>query len=198
MNSTAYKTRISSPFQVARKPQFSPVERKDTVHEEMKKLLGTYNFSATFEIDNQTATTLKDIPGRVIAFICTLKIGDKIVGQGRGTTAINQINKFIVKNICFAFNGSLVDAIVRSTKIQDMFRPDAIPHPWTNASPVPTSTYKVPDDEESDIATPKQVDYLRQLIQINVGDEDEREGMESQLSELTKSEASDMIKSFQR
>lgn len=195
---TTYKPRISSPYQVARKPQYSPVVKTDTVSEEMKKLLGTYQFSATFEEDTQTANTLKHIQGRVIAFICTLKLGEKIIGQGRGTTAINQVNKFIVRNIGFAFNGSLVDAVVRSTKIQDMFRADAIPHPWIDAGSVPSSTYKVQDEEESDIATPKQVEYLRQLIQVNVGDEDEREGMESQLSELTKSEASDMIKSFQR
>jgi hypothetical protein len=193
---TTYRTRIPSPFQVAKKP-FKP-EKTDTLHNEVQKLLGTYEFSATFEVDSQTATTLNHIPG-LIAFLCTVKSKKtgKVIGQGRGTTAINQINKFIVRNISFAFNASLVDAVVRSTKIQDVFRPDATPHPWTDANSTPSDAYKV-QDTESDIATPKQVDYLRQLIQINVGDEDEREGMESQLGELTKSEASDMIKSFQR
>ena len=91
------------------------------------------------------------------------------------------MNRFIVRNINFAFNASLVDAVVRSTKIQDVFRPDAVPHPWT-------------DTGEADVATPKQVEYIRQLAQVL--DESSREHIESQLSELTKSEASKMIESF--
>lgn len=185
-----YKTRIPSPFQVARKPKFPPVENTDTVRDEVKKLLGTYQFSATFEEDTQTATTLKHIPG-LIAFICTIRKGDKVIGQGRGTTVINQVNRFIVRTINYAFNASLVDAVIRSTKILDVFRPDATPHAWNGANSAS------PDAEVADIATPKQVDYLRQLIQVNC-DEDERENMEAQLGELSKSEASDMIKSFQR
>jgi len=198
MNATTYKNRIPSPFQVNRKSSYSqPKETtKDTLHDEMQKLLGTYKFSATFEEDLQTASTFNQIPG-IVAFICTLKLGDKVIGQGRGTTAINQINRFIVRNISFAFNASLVDAVVRSTKIQDMFRKDAIPHPWTEVSPAPAVANQAPDVETSDVATPKQVEYLRQLINVNFS-EDDRENMEAQLTELTKSEASDMIKSFQR
>ncbi|MDO8435082.1 MAG: hypothetical protein Q7S89_00135 [bacterium] len=152
----------------------------------MKKLLGTFDFSAKFEIDTQTADTFNQIPG-LVAFICTLKKGDQIIGQGRGTTVINQMNRYIVRNINFAFNASLVDAVVRSTKIQDVFRSDTTPHPWTDAG----------EAEAADVATPKQVEYLRQLIQTNL-DEGERENMEAQLSELTKSEASKMIESFRR
>ncbi len=199
MNATAYKNRIPSPFQVNRKKPFETknVAESDTVREEINKLLGTFEFSATFEVDTQTATTLKHIPG-LIAFLCTIKKGDKVIGQGRGTTVINQVNRFIVRTINFAFNAALIDAVVRSTKILDVFRPDAVQHPWTEASPAPSNTYKVQEGEASDIATPKQIDYLRQLIQINVEGDDEREGMESQLSELTRSEASKMIESFRR
>src|SRR3989344_3071241 len=135
MYTPTYKSRVPSPFQVNRsKPyQVSKTEKKDTLRDEMKKLLGVYQFTATFEEDVQTANTFSQIPG-IVAFICTLKMGDKVIGQGRGTTAINQINRFIVRNITFAFNASLVDAVVRSTKIQDSFRPDATPHPWTEAN----------------------------------------------------------------
>jgi hypothetical protein len=177
--------------------QVPNVADSDTVRDEVKKLLGTFEFSATFEVDTQTVSTLKHIPG-LIAFLCTIKKGDKVIGQGRGTTVINQVNRFIVRTINYAFNAALIDAVVRSTKILDVFRPDAIQHPWTEASHAPSNTYKVQGEEVSDVATPKQIDYLRQLIQVNVGEEDEREGMESQLSELTRAEASNMIKSFQR
>jgi hypothetical protein len=188
MNNIAYKNRIPSPFQVARKPYYKKEMPKDTVQEEINKLLGTYQFSATFEEDTQTANTLKHIPG-IIAFVCTIKKGDKVIGQGRGTTVINQMNRFIVRTINYAFNASLVDGIIRSTKILDAFRPDATPHAWSGADE--TSS----DVEVSDIATPKQVDYLRQLIQLNC-EEDEREGWLSQLSELTKEEASQAIQRF--
>ena len=189
---TTYKTRIPSPFQVNRKKPFETknVAESDTVRGEVNKLLGTYQFSATFEVDTQTASTLKHIPG-LIAFLCTIKKGDQVVGQGRGTAVINQVNRFIVRTINFAFNAALIDAVVRSTKILDVFRPDAVPHPWTNTDA------KAPE-EAPDIATPKQIEYLRQLIQTNVAEDDEREGMEAQLSELTRSEASKMIESFRR
>jgi len=198
MNATAYKNRIPSPFQVSKKKPFETknVAESDTVRGEVNKLLGTYQFSATFEVDSQTASTLKHIPG-LIAFLCTIKKGDQVVGQGRGTAVINQVNRFIVRTINFAFNAALIDAVVRSTKILDVFRPDSVPHPWTSTGSAPSSAYKV-QDEESDIATPKQIEYLRQLIQVNVDEDDEREGMEAQLSELTKSEASKMIESFRR
>ncbi len=192
MNATTYKNRIPSPFQVNRKKPFEAknVAESDTVRSEVNKLLGTYQFSATFEVDTQTVSTLKHIPG-LIAFLCTIRKGDQVVGQGRGTAVINQVNRFIVRTINFGFNAALIDAIVRSTKILDVFRPDSVPHPWTSAD---SKTQEV----ESDIATPKQIEYLRQLIQINVEEDDRREGMEAQLSELTRSEASKMIESFRR
>lgn len=198
MYTPTYKSRVPSPFQVNRsKPyQVSKTEKKDTLRDEMKKLLGVYQFSATFEEDTQTASTFNQIPG-IVAFMCTLKMGDRVIGQGRGTTAINQINKFIVRNISFAFNASLVDAVVRSTKIQDVFRPDALPHPWADANSASPSAYKADDAETSDSITPKQVEFLRQLISVNM-DESERENMEAQLSEMTKQEASKMIESFRR
>jgi hypothetical protein len=186
---TTYKTRVPSPFQVKKPYRPANVSDSDTVREEINKLIGTYQFSATFEVDTQTASTLKHIDG-LIAFLCTIKKGEKIIGQGRGTAVINQSNRFIVRTINFAFNSALIDAIVRSTKILDAFRPDAVQHPWSS---VPDKTVS----DGADTATPKQIEYLRQLINVNFS-EDDRENMEAQLSELTRSEASDMIKSFQR
>lgn len=64
MNNTAYKPRISSPYQMAQRPVYKKEVPKDTVQEEMQKLIGRYEFSAEFAVDTQTATTLKDIQGR--------------------------------------------------------------------------------------------------------------------------------------
>lgn len=196
MYTPTYKSRVPSPFQVKRTSYAVPKpEKKDTLRDEMKKLIGVYEFTASIEEDLQTTSTLSQVPN-LCAFICTLKMGDKILAQGRGATAINQINKFIVRNITFAFHGALVDAVVRSTKIQDSFRPDATPHPWSEANSASPSSYSA-DAPDTSIATPKQVEYLRQLISVNM-DEGERENMEAQLSEMTKQEASKMIESFRR
>lgn len=196
---TAYRTRVPSPFQVTRRPYIQPVEKTDTVREEIQKLLGTYQFSATFEEDTQTVATLKHIPG-LVAFLCTIKKGDKVIGQGRGTTVINQVNRFIVRTINFAFNASLVDAVVRSTKILDVFRPDAVQHPWNGADTAKPAAYREAEryDSGDDGITEKQKSYLLGLIQTNVADEDDREQQIAQLGEMTREEASVAIKSFMR
>jgi hypothetical protein len=188
MNTTTYKKRIPSPFQVSKKP-YTPanVSDSDTVRDEVKKLLGTHQFTATFEEDVQTTTALKHIPG-IVAFLCTIKKGDKVIGQGRGTTAINQVNRFIVRTINYAWNASLVDAIVRSTKILDVFRPDNAPHPWVNSQP------QKQDDYAGDAPiTAKQKELLTSLIYQHIGNEDEQERRLQEAESLSKDDAGEMI-----
>jgi hypothetical protein len=152
----------------------------------MQKLLGSHTFTAIFAVDEQTASTFNGTDG-LVPFICTLKMGEKVIGQGRGATVINQMNRFVMRSITFAYHASLIDAVVRATKLMDVFRPDAMPHPWS-ASDIAT---------EAPAATPKQVEYLTQLIQMNC-EGDELEQRMSQLSGLTRSEASEMIESYKR
>ena len=182
MNTTTYPVRRPDSF---RKPAVTAPknEMSTIISSEMKKLLGTYHFTATFEEDIQTTNTFKSING-LTAFICTLKQGDNVIGQGRGTGVINQMNRFVTRTISFAYNSAFIDAAVRASKLQDIFRPDSSPHPWSE------------EVEMDEAATPKQIDYLRQLIHINVDDTEELDRLDSQLSDLTKHEASEMIKSF--
>ena len=82
-----------------------------------------------------------------------------------------------------------------------MFRPDAVPHPWTTANTAKPAIYKELDRYDSsggDGITDKQKSYLLQLIQSNVADEDDREQQISQLDELTRDEASEAIQSFKK
>lgn len=182
MNTTTYKTNPTSSY----KPAVTPKnDLRSLVSSEVSKLLGTYHFTATFEEDIQTTNTFNGIPG-LTAFICTLKHGDVVIGQGRGTGVINQVNRFVIRTIGFAYNASFIDAVVRATKLQDVFRTDDDAHPWAEVL------------ETEDIATPKQIDYLRQLIHLNIDNEDELSRLDSQLSGLTKQEASQMIESFRR
>ena len=98
-----------------------------------------------------------------------------------------------MRNISFAFHASFIDAVVRSTKLQDVFRPDRIPHSWNGPSVEASESC-----ESGETITDKQKSYLLQLIQTNVADEDEREGMVSQIDEYTKEEASQAIQTFAR
>jgi hypothetical protein len=183
---TTYKTRTPSPFPVRRMhmPTAKP-HTEDVPRSAMQNLLGTYQFNATFEEDTQTAKTFEAIPN-LIAFICTLRKDGEVIGQGRGTAVINQVNRFVMRTINFAHNAALVDAVVRATKLQDIFRPDNAPHPWGDIA------------EIDDKATTKQVEYLRQLIQTGIDDDEERDRVGASLETLTKSEASQMIESFRR
>jgi len=53
----------------------------------------------------------------------------------------------------------------------------------------------MPEEGADDLATARQVDYLKQLIQINL-DDPEREQRLTEVDQLTKSEASQAIASF--
>ena len=110
---TIYEPKYISPFQIMERKMLNTQSKGHPVAEEVQKSVGTYELSATFEEDSQTLQTLKHVPG-LIAFICTLKKGTQIIGQGRGMAVLNKVNRFIERTVRAAFNASLVDAVVRS------------------------------------------------------------------------------------
>ena len=61
--------------------------KKSPAFEEVSKSVGTYNLTAIIREDKETLSLFKHVPG-LIAFICTLKKGDDILGIGRGTAEI--------------------------------------------------------------------------------------------------------------
>lgn len=203
MNTTTYKSRpyISSPspYQPARKSAFDVTGAKHPVREEIQKLLGSYNLAVTFEEDTQTIGMFQHIPG-VVGFLCTIKKDNQIIGQGRGQAVISRMNKYIERTVHTAFNGSLIDAIVRSTKILDALQPDAMPqsHGSHSMGTEVTDTYPAKGYSEFEMITDKQRSYLLQLYSINIADEDERNIQVANVDQLTKEEASDAIKSMAR
>lgn len=94
-----------------------------------------------------------------------------------------------------AFYANLVDAIARCSRI-DALLPDPASPKASNTGVVVREATKPKKDSESDLATEKQQEFLRQLIHINIEDRDEQERYTSQPSELTKQEASRMSASF--
>lgn len=91
---------------------------KNLAFEEIEKSVGTFTITAEIREDKETVLLFKHIPN-LIAFLCTLKIGGLIIGEGRGASVLTKINKYVEKNVNFAWNASLIDAVVRSTKTLD-------------------------------------------------------------------------------
>ena len=183
----SYRPRVAfHPAQALRKQAADIQNKKHPAREEIEKCLGTHTITATVEEDIQTLSALKHVEG-VVAFLVTLTKEGRVISQGRGSAVFSPTNRFINRTIACAFNSALSDSVIRATKVLDTFR-------TKSENEATEDAYK---SDVSEPATEKQRDYLRQLVQINC-DEDERERWESQLSEITKSEASKAIESFKR
>lgn len=92
--------------------------RKDPIEEEIDKNTGTFNLTVTVEKDTNMRNEFKHIQN-FVAFKATLRKGDEVIGIGTGAAVLNRLNKFVERTVRFAYNASLVDAMVRSTKILD-------------------------------------------------------------------------------
>lgn len=150
------------------------------VRTEIESILGSHSLTAIIEEDLQTLATMKHVDG-LVAFLCTLLKDGRVISQGRGSAVLGPSSKFIKRTVASAFNSALADASIRATKVLGTFLGTAR------------------DEQEAvEAATEKQRDYLRQLVHQNIEDDDERERWESQISELTKVEASRAIESFRR
>ncbi len=158
---------------------------KHPIREEIEKHLGVYDITATFEED-LTTSALFNHPG-LIAFLCTLKIGGKVIGQGRGMSVLSQSNRYIGSSTKFAFSSALTDACVRAGKFPNAFSTD-------ESGPVPsfglgTDSYSAATYQASDA----QKRYLTQLIDSKVDDEDEKNEMLGNLETMSKEDASELI-----
>ena len=93
-------------------------DRVDPIQEEMAKNISNYNLTIITEQDFETMALFKNIPG-FIAFKTTLSKDNQLLSIGYGSGVCNRFNKFVERTVIFAKNASLVDAMVRSTKILD-------------------------------------------------------------------------------
>lgn len=165
-------------------PEVKAAPEEHPIRTEINKHVGTYDISCVFEEDVQSAA-LYNHPG-LIAYICTLKQGDRVICEGRGMSVLSQSNCYIGKSVKFAFNSALIDAVVRSSKFPDVFA--------TYDGPVPS--FGMQSDEygaEAFLATQKQKDYLKELIDMNIGNDDERNELLSNLDSMSKEDASELI-----
>lgn len=185
-----YRPRVASsvhPAQVLRKQATDTKNPKHPAREEIAKCVGTHNLTAVVEEDLATLSALRHIEG-LVAFLVTLTKDGKPIAQGRGTAVLNPMNRFISRTIASAFNSAIADAAIRATRVLDTFR----------NKPEGNEIEEAYRAAASEPATEKQKSYLRELVQINMTDEDERERVLASIEEITKSEASRMIESYKR
>lgn len=143
-------------------------ERVNPIQEEVRKNVGVYNITAIIEEDKETLTTLKNVPG-LVAFICTLKIGNEVISVGRGSSTINQMNKYVSRGVRYSFGNSLVDAVVRGIKNMDALYFKTVHQPESKIKEEPDLERRdepafYGDEDMPQIATEKQRKFLVQLL----------------------------------
>ena len=194
-----YRPRSNYPYRPSKPKPVATADRKHPVREEIERCLGTYNLEATFEEDKSTLGLLSHVPG-IVSFLCTIKDkqSGKIMSQGRGSSVLNRFNKFVERTIRAAFSASLVDGIVRLTKIDALSLGTSAQTSQETGVVVPPAFRSNENSESSGEITEKQKAWLEQLIQINFSDQEECERRISQLGELTREEASKEIQALKR
>lgn len=170
-----------SPFQLQRRGAYEP--KTQPVREAMRKYLGTYNLTATFEEDTETLRTFKHI-SEYLPVICTLRKDGKVIAVGRGASILTPMNRSIQRAIYGAINGSWLSASNSACKVFDLERMDTVSDTPFSAEPI--------------LATEKQKSYLRELILLNCEDDTDRQQRIEALGTLTKDEASQQIQMLAR
>jgi hypothetical protein len=170
---------------------------KDAIYQDAIKCLGTYSFTATFSLDNQTLEQFKHVPG-LISFLCVLRRGSEVIGEGRGVGKLSSVNKYIERTLVYSRNASFLDAVTRSIKMFDTF-------PIVNQMKDGNSVTE--EDKQISIIeniTPisgtkiseKQRTYLIGLVEKRVIDKEERHRWQNKINNFSKNQASQAIKSF--
>ena len=189
-----YKTRPAPTYKTMLSQAMDIHSVSHPVRKLIEKNLGTITFTAEITEDKQTINLLKNnIPG-IVAFLCTLKKDNIIISEGRGESVINPENKYISKNITFAKNASIIDSIVRASKVLDILPLDTSSQP--NSGLTLNKSYEVVKEvKDQDYITDKQKNYLLTLIRTNVAENKRRE-LENEIVNYSRDDASELIKSL--
>src|SRR3989338_5454683 len=164
---------VPSPFQARQK--------LDPVQEAIQKNECKINLELSIQEDKETAIQLKDLPGPIIAYKCTIRKGSQLLGIGRSSNILSKINKWVDRSVRYTLNASIIDSMIQSVKALDVL------YLKENGEVLTQETIGI------DYASDKQKSYLRELIRANIFDEGKRKYWESQIEQLTKDEASEKI-----
>lgn len=181
-----YQPKPQHPIELLRAKTYDLQDKTNPIREAIEKFIGTHTITLVVAEDLQTLDVMK--AEGLVSFICTLtntKDG-RVLSQGRGSAMIGPMNKYFQRSIACAFNSSIADAAIRASKILDQVRDkSAVEEAYANEG--------LPEP-----ATEPQLKYLQQLITVNVKDDGTLTWWQNRLGEISKSEASDAIKSFSK
>jgi len=187
---------MNSSYERIRTKAFDVNDNKHPIREEIRKCLGVYDFTAEFEEDTATFRTFEHIPG-LVAFICTLRKGDKIIGVGRGSSVINRLNRYVERAVHTAFNATLLNATFHAARVLNSFHPSANSQSKGLDVALP-DVYLAKTSYCLEGITGKQKAFLLELIRVKITDRGELSRWELKIDNLTKEEASEAIQSFKK
>ena len=182
---TNYKNNIPSPYKTR--------ERINPIQEEITKSIGKISLDVVTEQDFETMALFKNIEG-FIAFKTTLKKGNQLLSVGYGSAVLNRLNKFVERTVLFAKNASLIDAMVRSTKILDALsimpnQKDTEDRDMEGQDFQSSYTEDLPQ-----VCTEKQRNFLSKLVEKNCDEGDKEEYLDALASPyLSKFQCSELI-----
>ena len=102
-----------------------------------EKVLGWLKLQASFQPDTGTWEMLGR-PQDLLCYVCTLRTrSGEIVGEGRGARSLKKDNGDVNKAIKMAEKSSMVDAVLRTGALSDVFTQDLEDMPEEHATPAP-------------------------------------------------------------
>lgn len=131
--------------------KFNGRESKSLAKGGAEKIASIWKWTAKFRKDEDTWEMLGKLNG-VICYVCELfdQTGT-IIGQGRGARDIKKDGGDVNKAIKMAQKSAHVDAVIRTSGLSDIFTQDL-------------EDMSASDYETSDIATAKQVEFIKTLM----------------------------------
>lgn len=179
--------------------------RKSLAKGGAEKLSSIYGLIATFERDGNAIEMLNGVKG-LVAYVCTLKRDNDIVGQGRGADTLGRNGSDPNKTIKMAQKRAYVDAVIRTTGLSDIFTQDledmnlvdGVKESDNDDSFIQFADETVreePDNFQEGI-TERQKNFLTELIFQKIDDEEERERRLGEIACLSKSDAHENISRF--
>lgn len=161
------------------------------IRREIQRMCGEHQFTVRFSEATEELKNFPNVAG-LVAVKCLLSKDNKPLAEGVGYAILTRINKSIERTAMVCVNASFLSACNNACKIWDSLRLEAAALVGPKGL---GEAYRMPGEGADNMATARQVDYLKQLIQINL-DDPEREERLAQVDELTKEEAGQAIAQF--
>jgi len=156
---TTFKPMVTSPYQLIQ-DKTKLQNKENPIASEVTKNVGVLNLSLTIQPDTQTMNLLNQ--SGAVAYLCTVKQGETILGQGRGLVILGPTNRYIERSCRSSYSASIIDSIVKSVKTLDAMH-------FTNKEPTSTKAIEITRGNEELLkpSSPKQLTFLKKLIDEN-------------------------------